>query len=66
MDKDNSNLVPQSERTKDEQREIARQGSISREQFIKDREESKQKLINEKKWDYFVEKYPMSERRTQS
>ena len=26
---DNSNLVPQSERTKDEQREIARQGSIS-------------------------------------
>lgn len=66
MDKDNSNLVPQSERTKDEQREIARQGSISREQFIKDREEAKQKLINEKKWDYFVEKYPMSERRTQS
>lgn len=66
MDKDNSNLVPQSERTKDEQREIARQGSISREQFIKDREEAKQKLINEKKWDYFVEKYPISERRTQS
>lgn len=29
MDKDNSNLVPQSERTKDEQREIARQGGIA-------------------------------------
>lgn len=28
MDKDNSNLVPQSERTKDEQREIARQLKI--------------------------------------
>ena len=29
----------------------------TKEQFIKDREEAKQKLINEKKWDYFVEKY---------
>lgn len=29
MDKDNSNLVPQSERTKDEQREIARKGGIA-------------------------------------
>ena len=29
MDKDNSNLVPQSERTKDEQREIARQGGTT-------------------------------------
>lgn len=29
MDKDNFNLVPQSERTKDEQREIARQGGIA-------------------------------------
>lgn len=31
----------------------------TKEQFIKDREEAKQKLINEKKWDYFVEKYPI-------
>lgn len=31
----------------------------TKEQFIKDREESKQKLINERKWDYFVEKYPI-------
>ena len=31
----------------------------TKEQFIKDREVSKQKLINEKKWDYFVEKYPI-------
>ena len=29
----------------------------TKEQLIKDREEAKQKLINEKKWDYFVEKY---------
>ena len=33
----------------------------TKEQFIKDREEAKQKLINEKKWDYFVEKYPILE-----
>ena len=31
----------------------------TKEQLIKDREEAKQKLINEKKWDYFVEKYPI-------
>ena len=31
----------------------------TKEQFIKDREEAKQKLIDEKKWDYFVEKYPI-------
>ena len=31
----------------------------TKEQFIKDREEAKQKLIEEKKWDYFVEKYPI-------
>ena len=31
----------------------------TKEQFIKGREEAKQKLINEKKWDYFVEKYPI-------
>lgn len=31
----------------------------TKEQFIKDREEAKQKLIVEKKWDYFVEKYPI-------
>ena len=31
----------------------------TKEQFIKDREEAKQKLINEKKCDYFVEKYPI-------
>ena len=31
----------------------------TKEQYIKDREEAKQKLINEKKWDYFVEKYPI-------
>lgn len=31
----------------------------TKEQFIKDREEAKQKLINEKEWDYFVEKYPI-------
>ena len=31
----------------------------TKEQFIKDREEAKQKLINEKKWDYFVEIYPI-------
>lgn len=31
----------------------------TKEQFIKDREEAKQKLINAKKWDYFVEKYPI-------
>ena len=31
----------------------------TKEQFIKDREEAKQKLINEKKWDYFVGKYPI-------
>ena len=31
----------------------------TKEQFIKDREGAKQKLINEKKWDYFVEKYPI-------
>ena len=31
----------------------------TKEQFIKDREEAKQKLINEKKWDYFVEQYPI-------
>lgn len=29
----------------------------TKEQFIKDREEAKQKLIDEKKWDYFVVKY---------
>ena len=31
----------------------------TKEQFIKDREEAKQKLINEKKWDYFVGIYPI-------
>lgn len=31
----------------------------TKEQFIKDREEAKQKLIDEKKWDYFVEEYPI-------
>ena len=31
----------------------------TKEQVIKDREEAKQKLIDEKKWDYFVEKYPI-------
>lgn len=31
----------------------------TKEQFIKDREEAKQKLIDEKEWDYFVEKYPI-------
>ena len=31
----------------------------TKEQFIKGREEAKQKLIGEKKWDYFVEKYPI-------
>ena len=31
----------------------------TKEQLIKDREEAKQKLINEKKWDYFVGKYPI-------
>ena len=31
----------------------------TKEQFIKDREEAKQELIDEKKWDYFVEKYPI-------
>lgn len=31
----------------------------TKEQFIKGREEAKQKLINEEKWDYFVEKYPI-------
>lgn len=31
----------------------------TKEQFIKDREEAKQKLIDEKKWDYFVERYPI-------
>ena len=31
----------------------------TKEQVIKDREEAKQKLINEKKWDYFVGKYPI-------
>ena len=31
----------------------------TKEQFIKGREEAKQKLINEKKWDYFVGKYPI-------
>ena len=31
----------------------------TKEQFIKDREGAKQKLIDEKKWDYFVEKYPI-------
>ena len=31
----------------------------TKEQFIKDREEAKQKLIDEKKWDYFEEKYPI-------
>ena len=31
----------------------------TKEQLIKDREEAKQKLIDEKKWDYFVEKYPI-------
>ena len=31
----------------------------TKEQFIKDREEAKQKLINEEKWDYYVEKYPI-------
>lgn len=31
----------------------------TKEQFIKDREEAKQKLIDEKTWDYFVEKYPI-------
>ena len=31
----------------------------TKEQFIKGREEAKQKLIDEKKWDYFVEKYPI-------
>ena len=31
----------------------------TKEQLIKDREEAKQKLIEEKKWDYFVEKYPI-------
>ena len=31
----------------------------TKEQFIKDREEAKQKLIKEKKWDYFVEEYPI-------
>lgn len=31
----------------------------TKEQFIKDREEAKQKLIDEKNWDYFVEKYPI-------
>ena len=31
----------------------------TKEQFIKDRESAKQKLINEEKWDYFVEKYPI-------
>ena len=31
----------------------------TKEQYIKDREEAKQKLIDEKKWDYFVEKYPI-------
>ena len=30
----------------------------TKEQLIKDRESAKQKLINEKKWTYFVEKYP--------
>ena len=31
----------------------------TKEQLIKDRESAKQKLINEKKWNYFVEKYPI-------
>ena len=31
----------------------------TKEQLIKDREEAKQKLIDEEKWDYFVEKYPI-------
>lgn len=31
----------------------------TKEQFIKDREEAKQKLISEKKWNYYVEKYPI-------
>ena len=31
----------------------------TKEQLIKDREEAKQKLINEKKWDYFVGIYPI-------
>ena len=31
----------------------------TKEQFIKDREGAKQKLIDEKKWDYFVGKYPI-------
>ena len=31
----------------------------TKEQLIKGREEAKQKLIDEKKWDYFVEKYPI-------
>lgn len=31
----------------------------TKEQCIKDREEAKQKLIDEKKWDYFVGKYPI-------
>lgn len=33
----------------------------TKEQFIKDREEAKQKLIDEEKWDYFVEKYTILE-----
>ena len=31
----------------------------TKEQLIKDREEAKQKLIDEEKWDYFVGKYPI-------
>jgi plasmid maintenance system antidote protein VapI len=31
----------------------------TKEQLAKGREEAKQKLIDEKKWDYFVEKYPI-------